>query len=114
MTENSLLGQMFETLLNTQFQKRPGEDNVRTGSFCLFSDKAQSRLVKKEDWSRVVFPGTRLLMSMILLSVSVFDEMCPRGCDMPGKKIQKSTSVVWWVKLLRLLNSAFIADPLQS
>ena len=108
MTETLLLGQVFEALLKAQFQKRPGEDNIRTGNFCLFSDKAQSRLVKKDDWSRVVFPGTRLLMSMILLSVSVFDKMCPRGCGTPGKKIlQTSTSLVWCVKLLRLLNSLY-------
>ncbi|KAL3421762.1 hypothetical protein PVAG01_05918 [Phlyctema vagabunda] len=68
----------FEGLLKTEFKGIPGESNVLGGSYHLLDTKNRGQIIRKEDWSHRVTPGSTVLMSMIMTQLRLRRGVCPR------------------------------------
>ncbi len=87
-------------MLKLDFKNCPGEENINQGRFHILNDTNQQRILRKRDWGQNIFPGTIIVMSMVLSLVSALGEMCPRpGCGTKGERIsQESQFFKWYVK----------------
>ncbi|KAL8718286.1 MAG: hypothetical protein Q9225_004564, partial [Loekoesia sp. 1 TL-2023] len=70
--------QPFEGLLKAQFKGLPGEDKISTGQYHIIDPMRHGSIVKQEDWTRSVFPGTTISMSILLSSLRRAGQRCPR------------------------------------
>lgn len=86
---------IFEAMLQVHFARLPGEQQVLTGFYFLFSRKGD-RVISKNRWTQAVLPGSMIRMSIALKSLRVCGNRCPRkGCHFrmifqtrPGKGLQ--------------------------
>ena len=81
---------VFESMLRCEFEGFPGEEKVRRGDYILMDSQVQGVTIGKEAWQRMVFPGTKIKMSVILETFEVVGGFCPRpNCpgtvDIPAK-----------------------------
>ena len=68
-------------MLRCEFSSLPGEELVLTGRYHLMRGTQQHRIISKEEWNMLVYPGADLSMSMIVESDELDEGMCPRpGC----------------------------------
>ena len=74
---------VFETMLRCEFEGFPGEEKVRGGNYILMDSQVQGVTIGKEAWQRMVFPGTKIKMSVILETFEVVGGSCPRP-NCPG------------------------------
>ncbi|KAK6537414.1 hypothetical protein TWF694_011601 [Orbilia ellipsospora] len=68
----------FEGLLRAEFHDLPGESKVASGSYRLLDNRNKNQLITKENWKRVVFPGSTLLMAIVLENIRFRGRICPR------------------------------------
>ena len=74
---------VFETMLRCEFKGFPGEEKVRGGNYILMDSQVQGVTIGKEAWQRMVFPGTKIKMSVILETFEVVGGFCPQP-NCPG------------------------------
>lgn len=82
-------------MLQVHFARLPGEQQVLTGFYFLFSRKGD-QVISKNRWTQAVLPGSRIRMSIALKTLRVCGNRCPRkGCHFrmvfqtrPGKGLQ--------------------------
>ena len=74
---------VFESMLRCEFKDLPGEQKVRGGDYVLMDSQVQGVTIGKETWQRMVFPGTKIKMSVVLETFQVVGGMCPRP-NCPG------------------------------
>ena len=87
-------------MLKFDFKDRPGEENINQGRFNILNDTSRQRIIRKSDWEKSIFPGTHIVMSIILSLVSVLGERCPRaGCGARGKRISQESQFFQWYVL---------------
>jgi hypothetical protein len=70
--------QMFDTFMRHKFTGFPGESSVKMGQYHVVDERRDWAVVPKERWSRDVFPGAMLSMSIVLTEVRNNSEGCPR------------------------------------
>lgn len=87
-------------MLKSDFKNCPGEENINQGRFYILNDSNQQQILRRRDWEQRIFPGTVIVMSMILSLISALGEMCPRhGCKTGGNRIsQESRFFKWYVR----------------
>ena len=79
-----------------QFEGKPGQDNVRREKYLLLNAK-QQQIAGKDRYDQMVFPGTKLTMSMILSLIETLAQYCPRpGCNARGTRTSESSSFYKW------------------
>ena len=74
---------VFESMLRCEFKDLPGEQKVRGGDYVLMDSQVQGVTIRKEAWQRMVFPGTKIMMSVVLETFQVVGGLCPRP-NCPG------------------------------
>lgn len=88
---------MFDAMLRVDFKDRPGEDNIKQGRFYILNDTNQQEIMSKSNWEQTIFPGTAVVMSMILSLVRILGEICPKpGCKTKGKRISEASRFFKW------------------
>lgn len=85
---------MCQTWLNNTFRGMPGESRVKRGAFAMFKQYARSTgpEITIEEWKRVVCPGDRVVMSVLVESRGR-----QNACRRCGAKVPNETSNAEWV-----------------
>ncbi|OAL48500.1 hypothetical protein IQ07DRAFT_102796 [Pyrenochaeta sp. DS3sAY3a] len=84
----------FEGLLRAEFHGLPGESKVTSGDYHLISRTGQTQFITKENWRNAVFPGSSLVMSMIMKQVAIRHLTCPRPSCKRRLEIDRTTTAV--------------------
>ena len=74
---------VFDSMLRCEFRGLPGEQKVIGGDYDLLDNQVHGVTIGKEAWQRMVFPGTKIKMSVILETFEVVGGFCPRP-NCPG------------------------------
>ena len=74
---------VFDAMLRCEFKDLPGEQKVRGGDYVLMNSQVQGMTIGKEAWQRMVFPGTKIRMSVVLETFQVVGNFCPKP-NCPG------------------------------
>ena len=74
---------VFNSMLRCEFKGLPGERKVCTGDYVLMDSQKQGVTFKKEAWPLMVFPVTKIKMSVVLETFHVVGGFCPRP-NCPG------------------------------
>lgn len=83
---------MFDAMLRVDFKDRPGEEDINQGRFYILNDTNQQQIMSKGNWEQTVFPGTTVVMSMILSLVKILGKICPKpGCGTKGKRVSPAS-----------------------
>ena len=89
------LRQAFEGLLRAEFRNLPGESRVFEGLYHLADTRRRGVLIKRENWSGSIFPGSRISMFMIVSRSGALRGECPR-CERQRLVEQgRSAFLVW-------------------
>ena len=73
---------VFDSMLRCEFKDLPGEQKVIRGDYVMMDSQVQGVTIGKEAWQRMVFPGTKIKMSVVLEAFQVVG-FCPRP-NCPG------------------------------
>ncbi|KEF62857.1 uncharacterized protein A1O9_00830 [Exophiala aquamarina CBS 119918] len=85
----------FEGLLRAEFKDVPGQLKVIEGEYHLIDSKKDGTLIKKDDWKKLVFPGSSITMSMIISQMRWQGALCPRpSCKQPKREILSKFAVI--------------------
>ena len=74
---------VFDSMLRCEFKGFPGEQKVIGGDYILLDNQVHGVTIGKEAWQRMVFPGTKIKMSVVLETFEVVGGFCPRP-NCPG------------------------------
>ena len=74
---------VFDSMLRCEFKDLPGEQKVIGGDYVLMDSQVQGVTIGKKAWQRMVFPGTKIKMSVVLETFEVVGGFCPRP-NCPG------------------------------
>ena len=74
---------VFDSMLRCEFKGLPGEQKVIGGDYVLLDRRVDGVTIGKEAWQRMVFPGTKIKMSVVLETFEVVGGFCPRP-NCPG------------------------------
>ena len=86
----------------------PGEDKVLNGEYFIMNTKLPGLIIRQASWSRRVFPGTSIDMSIILLMVRAQGSKCPKPlCSGYGRMDPIIGSYTWFVVCLCRANRRF-------
>lgn len=103
---SDLLLQVFNSFLKTQFKGVPGEEQVLEKQYLIL--QADGNRIDQEEWAITVFPGSSLVMSVLMDRVApwVDENRCPRSGCSGHAKIDKDEKVfkIWYFHPLKLLN----------
>ena len=76
-------------MLFCDFKDLPGESFVAQSLYRIFDDTNHARIFTRLNWSRLVRPGMRIKMAMVVSTIPFRKRACPRcGCT----KYQESRS----------------------
>jgi hypothetical protein len=86
-------------MLLCDFKGRPGEIKVRNGRYLILNTRTPGEVIKRDDWSRLVFPGPEIHMSILLSRVYSNGLNCPRtGCfGTTGSPYAREDELVEWL-----------------
>ena len=104
---------VFESMLRCEFKDLPGEQKVRGGDYVLMDSQVQGVTFRKEAWQRMVFPGTKIKMSVVLETFQVVGGFCPRP-NCPGMVEIPAKNPVVHCPVCALVFVHVIADKAQS
>ena len=94
--------EVFESMLRCESHNMPGEELILAGRYHLIGGAQKRRIISKEDWSKAVFPGEDLYMSMIIETEEleeIEEGICPRpGCGQKNARSINSTYIIWQVQ----------------
>lgn len=92
-----LTNKLFEAFLRCEFKDVPGERQVSRGRYRIFSSKLPGLVINAKTWRQVVFPGSELEMSIIMVFVGQSGDSCPRqGCLGHFKSQNGNTLKTWY------------------
>lgn len=102
--------QVFKSLLGCNFQNKPGGQSVDCDQYCIIDARFGTILIGREEWSQRVFPGSRLVMSIIIESLRRKQGSCPRRqCQETDEQSGESPQfVVWSVNPIARFHQALI------
>ena len=104
---------VFDSMLRCEFKDLPGEQKVIGGDYVLMDSQVQGVTIGKEAWQRMVFPGTKLKMSVVLETFQVVGGFCPRP-NCPGAVQISTKNPVVHCPVCTLVFVHPIADKAQS
>lgn len=68
-------------MLLCEFKGKPGEMKVRNCRYLILNTKIPGEIITRDDWSKLVLPGSEINMSILLSGVYDSGTNCPRtGC----------------------------------
>ena len=102
----------FDSMLRCEFKNLPGEQKVTFGDYVLINSQVQGVTIGKEAWQRMVFPGTKIKMSVVLETFQVVGGFCPRP-NCPGTVEISAKNPVVHCPLCALIFVHVIADKAQ-
>jgi hypothetical protein len=70
--------EMIHAHLLTKFRNNPGGPQVGAGLYQLVLEGRSPRIVDADNWSAAVFPGSRVTMFIVLSSLRIPPNRCPR------------------------------------
>jgi hypothetical protein len=98
--------EVFESMLKCDFMQKPGEQLVIQGQYHLLKgSRTKELIINKNRWDQVVFPGSNISMSIIIVELLFREGLCPRfacGARNPAPS-DSSTLIVWSVHLYYLV-----------
>ena len=103
---------VFDSMLRCEFKGLPGEEKVTGGDYVLIESQVQGTTIRMEAWQRMVFPGTKIKMSVVLETFHVFGGFCPRP-NCPGTVEISAKNPVVHCPLCALTFVHVIADEAQ-
>ena len=103
---------VFDSMLRCEFKGLPGEQKVTGGDYVLIDSQVQGTTIRKEAWQRMVFPGTKIKMSVVLETFQVVGGFCPRP-NCPGTVEISAKNPVVHCPLCALTFVHVIADKAQ-
>jgi hypothetical protein len=69
-------------MLEKEFEGFPGEEKVRRGDFRIVNAQSYNRILTERNWEKSVFPGSEIVMSVLMESLTVRHDRCFRdGCN---------------------------------
>ena len=74
---------IFNSMLRCKFKGLPGEQKVIGGDYVLLDRRVDGVTIGKETWQHMVFPETKIRMSVVLETFEVVGGICPRP-NCPG------------------------------
>jgi hypothetical protein len=85
-------------MLQCDFKGKPGESKVRNGRYLIMNSKLPGEAIQPKDWSKLVFPGSEIHMSVLLARTYRNGSLCPRvGCSGNSSDVFDSTvGLVEW------------------
>jgi hypothetical protein len=92
--------QVFEQMLLCSFKGKPGEIKVRNGRYFILNTRIPGEIITRDDWRKLVFPGSQIHMSILLARVYGDGSNCLRpGCSGTACKqsIRQDEIVEWFV-----------------
>ena len=90
---------MFDSFLRTEFKDKPGEERVFQKQYLIMDARSNDAVVTEEEWSRLVFPGSQLTMSVLIekLRSTIAANKCPKsGCTGIGKFGDSRSGFLTW------------------
>ncbi len=103
---------VFDSMLRCEFKGLPGEQKVIGGDYVLMNSQLRGVTIGKESWQRMVFPGTRIKMSVVLETFEVVGGFCPRP-NCPGEVEISAKDPVVRCPVCALIFVHAIADKAQ-
>jgi hypothetical protein len=68
-------------MLEKEFEGFPGEEKVKRGEFRMLDAQSYNQTLTERNWGRSVFPGSKIVMSILMESLTVGYDRCFRdGC----------------------------------
>lgn len=90
--------EVFQSMLRCKFKDLPGYDKVLRGEYHIMRMNNPNRIIIKSEWSRSVFPGAKIDMSIILALLKAKGRKCPRrNCVGMGNSETDSELYKWLV-----------------
>ena len=103
---------VFDSMLRCEFKGLPGEQEVIGGDYVLMNSQVHGVTIGKEAWQRMVFPGTKIKMSVVLETFQVVGGFCPRP-NCPGTVEISAKNPVVHCPVYTLVFVDTIADKAQ-
>ena len=104
---------VFDSMLRCEFKDLPGEQKVAGGDYVLMDSQVQGVTIGKEAWQRMVFPGTKIKMSVVLETFQVVGGFCPRP-NCPGTAEISTKNPVVHCPVCALVFVYLVANKAQS
>ena len=99
LSVNSLINfntQVFEAFLRSTFKGLPGEGKITSGDYYLLDSKIHGLIISKAHWERVVFPGRKISMSVVIKTLSGNEGNCPTpGCAGKSARAPNQHNTLW-------------------
>lgn len=73
----------FRAMLEGEFRNCPGEEEVSRGQYRLMDSRSKEVVLLAKNWEETVFPGTKILMAILVRHLNGLRGPCPR-IDCPG------------------------------
>lgn len=88
--------QVFEAFLKSNFKGLPGEGKIISGDYYLLDSNIRGLIINKAHWERLVFPGRKVSMSILIKALSRDERTCPRpGCAGKSASAADQQTVLW-------------------
>lgn len=88
--------EVFSSMLQCKFRDMPGESNILRGEYLIMPSHFPGTVIGKADWSKMVFPGSKLEMSIFLSKLRAPLGLCPRlKCSGQVEFADGDLPVVW-------------------
>lgn len=79
-----IASKLLEGLLKNEFRDKPAEQKVINEEYELYNTSEHCQLVRKEDWSHSIRPGSTISMAIIISQLQWRIGVCPRpSCQKP-------------------------------
>ncbi|PSN63062.1 hypothetical protein BS50DRAFT_576883 [Corynespora cassiicola Philippines] len=86
--------EIFNAFLAAEFQDVPGEKKISDRQYITSKEDSEGYSIKDEEWSVTVFPGSSIIMAMLVASFTsqAQENRCPRsGCSGYGQRVRRQT-----------------------
>jgi hypothetical protein len=96
-------------MLRCDFRGLPGELQVLQGRYRITTTQERPVLIDPNQWSRFVFPGSKIAMAVVFDELAVTRNLCPKcGCELQNcHNYAESSSGLqydqWYVQGLRYI-----------
>lgn len=105
----------FEGLLRSEFKDAPGRSKVLAGEYCIVPARRPNTVIAQNDWHRMIQPGSRVVMLMMIMEFTHSQAQCPRpSCRGVPRSDESSCGVLTCPECnIKYYPQAFLGDDGQ-